>query len=230
MKDHPTARSGAQWRGSSHPNAAHAAVNPSNAQGQQGESAHGDSRHEVRQGLTGELALGDEPARRRAGEPRTIDGSVPTGDEHDDGGSGQAEIRSATANPSRSGSWISTRTNGGSPHGRRRSAPRAACADDGRRLRQSRRRDAGITQEGTSEVRGGGGDQERGGDGQVSSVVRRRAMGHLLSGDDGWCRLVFAPAGPVDWRHRPAPRDQSVLPAAANTSCQTVVASGGADR
>ena len=65
---------------------------------------------------------------------------------------------------------------------------------------------------------------------RVSSIVRggpcdtsSRAM---TAGD----LLVFAPAAPVDWHHRPAPRDQSVLPAAANTWREIVVASGGADR
>lgn len=85
MKDHPTARSGSQWRGSSQPNAAHSAASPSSAQ-QQGEPAHGGLGHEVRQGLAGELALSDKPARRRAGEPRATDGSISAGDEHDDGG------------------------------------------------------------------------------------------------------------------------------------------------
>lgn len=59
---------------------------PGHAQEQQGEPAHGGLGHEVRQGLAGELALGDEPARRCAGEPRAIDGSISAGDEHDDRG------------------------------------------------------------------------------------------------------------------------------------------------
>ena len=85
--------------------------------------------------------LRDEPARGRAREPRAVGGRLAARDEHDRRRLSPAARRSATAKPSRPGSWMSSSTTSGAQRARPAPAPRAVrrLADDREPLRLEQR-------------------------------------------------------------------------------------------